>query len=58
MYKKILSISAALIFIGQVSAQQKPKVPHRSLLEAKNSTELQAIFEQNVQAELTYAKLK
>ena len=56
MYKKILSISAALIFIGQVSAQQKPKVPHRSLLEAKNSTELQAIFEQNVQAELTYAK--
>ena len=56
MYKKILSISAALIFIGQVNAQQKPNVPHRSLLEAKNSTELQAIFEQNVQAELTYAK--
>jgi PKD repeat protein len=56
MYKKVLSISAALMFIGQVNAQQKPNVPHRSLLEAKNSTELQAIFEQNVQAELTYAK--
>ncbi len=56
MYRKLLSISTALIFIGQVYAQQKPKVPHRSLLEAKNSTELLAIFEENTQAELTYAK--
>ena len=56
MYKKILSITAAFLFMGQVNAQQKPNIPHRSLLEARNSTELQAIFEQNVQAELKYAK--
>lgn len=56
MYKNLLSITAAILFIGQVSAQQKPNIPHRSLLEAKNSIELQAIFEENTQAELKYAK--
>jgi PKD repeat protein len=56
MYKKLLSISMAIFLLGEVNGQQQVKVPHKSLLEAKNSKELQAIYEQNIKAELTYAK--
>ncbi len=56
MYKKLLSVAAAILLIGQTNAQTQTKVPHRSLLEAKNAQELQAIYYQNIAAELDYAK--
>jgi len=56
MYKKLLSVTAAILLVSQLNAQSLPKVPHRSLLEAKNANELQIIYKENITAELDYAK--
>ncbi len=57
MYKKLLQASLTLFLFTEINAQQSNiKIPHRSLLEAKNGQELQAIYEENVKAELAYAR--
>ncbi|MFA9213274.1 MAG: S8 family serine peptidase [Candidatus Methylacidiphilales bacterium] len=56
MYKKLLSVTVAILLVSQLNAQSLPKVPHRSLLEAKNANELQIIYNENITAELDYAK--
>ncbi len=56
MIKRIFTISFLIITIGNTIAQQVNKVPHRNLLEAKNAIELQQIYDENIQAELKYAK--
>jgi len=56
MIKRIFTISFLIIAIGNTIAQQVNKVPHRNLIEAKNAIELQQIYDENIQAELKYAK--
>ena len=59
MNKKLLQISIAILLLSITSlqAQQTPaKIKRRSLLEAKNGAELQIIHQQNIQAELAYAR--
>lgn len=59
MNKKLLQISIAILLLSITSlqAQQTPaKIKRRSLLEAKNGAELQVIHQQNIQAELAYAR--
>jgi PKD repeat protein len=56
MYKKLLNVATAILLVIQLNAQTQPEVPHRSLLEAKNANELQVIYNENVTAELKYAK--
>ena len=56
MTKNAIFVSFFIFLIGNAIAQQKPGVPHTNLLEAKNSVELTAIYEKNINDELQYAK--
>jgi PKD repeat protein len=56
MYKKLLLATASLFVLGQAQSQNNIKVPQRNLLEAKNSAELNAIYEENIAVQLKYAK--